>query len=79
MISQYIKNKPIRWGFKFWFCCGPKLEYLYRFVMYLEQKRNTGFGLGESVVLSLCESLNGYQLYVYFDNFFTSSTLMQGP
>ena len=52
--------------------CG----YLYEFDMYLGKKRNTEFGLGESVVLSLCESLKDTNCYVYFDNFFTSPTLM---
>ena len=23
-IKQYIKSKPIKWGFKFWFCCSSK-------------------------------------------------------
>ena len=24
-MKQYIKSKPIKWGFKFWFCCSSKL------------------------------------------------------
>ena len=44
--------------------------------MYLGKKGNTEFGLGESVVLSLCKSLKDTNCYVYFDNFFTSPTLM---
>ena len=71
-----MKNKPITWSFKFWFCCGPKSQYLCEFDMYLGTKKNTEFGLGESVVLSLCECLKDINFYVYFDNFFTSPTLM---
>ena len=44
--------------------------------MYLGKKGNTEFGLGESDVLSLCECLKDTNCYVYFDNFFTSPTLM---
>ena len=40
------------------------------------KKGNTEFGLGESVVLPLCKSLKDTNCYVYFDNFFTSPTLM---
>ena len=76
LMQQYMKNKPIKWGFKFWFRCGSKSGYLYEFDMYLGKKGNTEFGLGESVVLSLCKSLKDTNCYVYFDNFFTSPTLM---
>ena len=34
------------------------------------------FGLGESVVLSLCKNLKSRFSYVFFDNFFTSPNLM---
>ena len=44
--------------------------------MYLRKKGNTEFVLGESVVLSLCQSLRDTNCYVYFDNFFTSPMLM---
>ena len=40
------------------------------------KKGNTEFGLGELVVLSLSKSLKDTNCYVYFDNFFTSPTLM---
>ena len=28
-MKQYIKSKPIKWGFKFWFCCDSETGYLY--------------------------------------------------
>ena len=46
-MRQYMKNKPIKWGFKFWFRCGAKSGYLYEFNIYLKKKGNTEFGLGE--------------------------------
>ena len=78
IIRQYMKNKPIKWGFKFWFRCGAKSGYLYEFDMYLGKKGNTKFGLGESVVLSLCQKLKDTHCFVFFDNFFyKSSTVRQ--
>ena len=76
LLRQYIKDKPIKWGFKFWFWCGSKSGYLYQFDMYLGEKSKTEFGLGESVVLFLCENLKYSYCYVFFDNFFTSPNLM---
>ena len=29
-MKQYIKSKPIKWGFKFWFRCSSKSGYLYQ-------------------------------------------------
>ena len=57
LMCQYMKNKPIKLGFKFWFRCGSKSGYLYQFDMYLGKKSKTEFGLGESIVLSFCENL----------------------
>ena len=76
IMRQYMKNKPIKWGIKFWFCCGAKSGYLYEFDMYLGKKGNTEFGLGESVVLSLCQKLKDAHCFVFFDNFFTSTALL---
>ena len=44
--------------------------------MYVGRKEKTEFGLGESVVLSLCKSLENTNCFVYFDNCFTSPTLI---
>ena len=59
-------------GLKFWFCCGAKSGYLYELNIYLGKKGNTEFGLGESVILSLCQKLKDTHCFVFFDNFFTS-------
>ena len=41
-----------------------------------EKKGNTEFGLGESVILSLCQKLKDTHCFVFFDNFFTSPALL---
>ena len=50
--------------------------YLHELDMYLGKKGKTEIGLGELVVLSLCECLKDTNCYVYFDNFFTCPTLI---
>ena len=76
IMRQYMKNKPIKWGFKFWFRCGAKSGYLYEFDMYLGKSGNTKFSLGESVVLSLCQKFKDMLCFVFFDNFLTSPALL---
>ena len=55
-MRQYMKNKPTKWGFKFWFCCGAKSGCLHKFNMYDGKKGNTELGLSESVVLSCAKN-----------------------
>ena len=70
--KQYIKNKPIKWGFKWWCRCISITGYLYEFNLYLGKKEKTELGLGESVVLNLSQKLEGSYCTLYFDNFFNS-------
>ena len=74
-MRQYMKNKPIKWGFKFWFHCGTKSGYLHEFDMYLGRKGNIEFGLGESVILSLCQKLKDTLYSLTF--FYKSSSIDQ--
>ena len=41
-----------------------------------EKKGNTEFGLGESVILSLCQKLRDTDCFVFFDNLFTNQALL---
>ena len=77
IMRQYMKNKPIKWGFKFWFRSAAKSGYLHQFDIYTGRKQDTECGLSESVVLSLCEPLTNSFCHVYFDNFYTSPTLLK--
>ena len=36
--KQYMKNKPIKWDFKWWRRCCSKTIYLYEFDIYLSNK-----------------------------------------
>ena len=68
--KPYIKNKPIKWGFKWWCRCSSTTGYLYEFNLYLGKKEKTEIGLGESAVLNLSQKLEGSYCTLYFDNFF---------
>ena len=54
-MKQYIKSKPIKWGFKWWFRCPSTNGYFYKFDLYLGRKEVTEINLGEGVVLDLAE------------------------
>lgn len=75
-MKQYIKSKPIKWGFKWWFRCASSNGYLYEFDLYLGRKKQMECNLGEGVILSLSEKLKGTYCTLYFDNFFNSPLLM---
>ena len=77
IMKQHIHNKPIKWGFKMWYRCAPKSDYLYEMDIYTGKKEVTESGLGESFVLKLTEKLNGSFCRISFDIFFTSSSLMR--
>lgn len=81
--KQYIKGKPIRFGFKNWALCTSS-GYMVSFDIYTGKSQDNtearGFGLGGDIVLQLLEKSeilpnNGYKLY--FDNYFTSLQLLE--
>ena len=45
-MKRYIKSKPIKWGFSFWFCCWTKSGCLYQMDIYLGRKETPEFNLG---------------------------------
>ena len=47
IMKQYIRNKPVKWGFKLWCRCDAVSGYLYQFDMYTGRKTDTEHGLGE--------------------------------
>ena len=75
---QYIRNKPTKWGFKFWVladCTGYTLDLN----LYCGQRRTgtpSGNGLSYDVVKELVEKYQNQGYYLYMDNFYTSPTLV---
>ena len=78
-IKQYMKSKPIKGGFKFWFCCSSKSGYLCQMDIYLGRKQTPEFnlGLGEEAVLLLKTNLDRSFWTVCFDNIFNSPKLIE--
>ena len=78
---QYVKNKPNPVGVKLLVHCG-RSGMAYDFELY--QGKDTGvsedhkdLGLGESIVMRFIENLPERENFkVYFDNFFTSISLL---
>lgn len=41
IMKQYIKNKPLKWGFKMWSRCESPTGYLYQLDLYTGNRTNT--------------------------------------
>lgn len=82
--KQYIRGKPIRWGYKFW-VGATRLGYVIWFLPYqgqsaLDLTDYKKLGLGASVVLQYSYVLwkidSDAPFHLFFDNFFTSIPLL---
>ena len=85
--KQFIRGKPIRWGYKGWVTASP---LGYAFAIDLDQAKHrpenqtdyrNQFGLGGEVVLDFLDYLvtqyGERKFSLYFDNFFTSIKLLE--
>lgn len=82
--KQFIRGKPIRWGYKFWMVT-TKTGYIECFEPYQGSSTNLSnrykdLGLGASVVLTFVDKIitekGKFPFHFYFDNFFTSWDLL---
>ena len=77
-MKQFIKDKPVRWGFKFWVLACPHTGYIHKFEIYTGKRltKSTN-GLGYDVVMNLMDGLfqQGYHLFV--DNFYSNPQLFK--
>lgn len=82
--KQFIRGKPIRWGYKFWMGT-TRLGYIEWFEPYQGSSstipsRYKNLGLGSSIVLTFADELQrnfpNLPFHLYFDNFFTSLSLL---
>lgn len=76
--KMYIRNKPIRFGYKLWCLCSSE-GYLFQCLPYAgaSDKYDRQIGLGADVVLRLLDNVETPEHHkVFFDNFFTSYYLM---
>ena len=80
--KQFIRHKPIRFGYKMWVLTTP-LGYVLQFEAYQgargRQTEYPGLGMGGSVVIDLISELQeeiGSSYHLTFDNLFTSNNLV---
>ena len=69
-MRQYLKKRPMKWGFKWWLQCASYTGCLYEFDSYLGWKEDVEVNLGESVKIQLSEKLKGTYYALFFDNSF---------
>lgn len=76
-MRMFIRGKPIRFGYKIWCLCDDS-GYLYHFKVYTGKDASTNNQpLGTAVVttlLSIVPTPSAHE--IYFDNFFTSPSLL---
>ena len=73
---QYIPSKPGKSGIKFWVICDTDSNYVLYATPYVGKvEREPEVGLGEKVVLNLCENYHNSGLNITTDNFITSYSL----
>ena len=77
--TQYMPNKPDKFGIKFWMTADVRTKYMLHSFPYLgkDDSRSAGITLGEHVVLRLTEPYRMTGRNVTTDNFFTSVNLVK--
>ena len=75
--TQYMPNKPDKFGIKFWMAADVKTKYILSSFPYMgkDDSRPAGVTLGEHVVLRLLETYRKTGQNVTTDNFLTSVNL----
>ncbi|ROL44209.1 PiggyBac transposable element-derived protein 4 [Anabarilius grahami] len=78
-MTQYMKAKPTKWGFKLFVLADSSNGYTLNFSVYTGKNNfPTGLGLSYDAVTSLLDStLLGSGYHVYMDNFYTSPKLLK--
>ena len=75
-MKQFIRGKPIRYGYKVWMLCSSTGQ-CHHFKMYTgAEERDPNLGVGESVVLSMAEFVPS-GCHLYMDRYFTSLNLLK--
>ena len=77
ILKQYMPLKPIKRGIKVWSMADAENGFLCEFDVYTGKKAgNVQKGLGANIVTTLTEHISNTFRNVYFDNFFTSASLL---
>lgn len=77
---QYLPAKPTKWGIKVWALCDAKCYYMLNYSIYTGKVNDLPDAdrapLGDRVVLHLTEPYFEKNHVVFFDNYFTSMSLL---
>lgn len=78
-MTQYMKRKPTKWGFKLFVMADSSNGYTVDFTVYTGKDSSyTGQGISYDTVMSLMDpSFLGSGYHVYMDNFYTSPKLFR--
>lgn len=77
---QYMPAKPTKYGIKVWMLADSSNGYVLNFDVYLGKEaegRRCIYGLGYDVVTKLIRPYMNRNHHVYFDNFFTTTKLLE--
>ena len=76
-LKQFIRGKPVRFGFKLWCLCS-KEGLLLKFKLYegKDSGRAENLTVGENVVCELAKNFVPEQSHAFIDNFFTTLPLL---
>ena len=76
---QYMPAKPTKYGIKVWMAADSSNGYVLNFDVYLGKEANQRriYGLGYDVVTKMIRPFMNKNHHVYFDNFFSSVTLLE--
>ena len=75
---QYMPAKPTKYGIKVWMAADSQNGYVNNFSVYLGKEADAprNNGLGYDVVMKMASLFLKKRRHVFFDNFFTSTKLM---
>ena len=77
-LKPYMPKKPIKHGIKVWVRADSHTGYVSQFYVYSGKDNDAmSENLGVSVVVKLSRPLVGGNYHLYFDNFFTSVSLLE--
>ena len=75
-MKVYLKNKPVKWGFKSYALCDSSNHYNWKFEIYTgQQQAPSVHGLIYDLVMRLFSPLQGQGYCLYTDNYYTSQSL----
>ena len=79
LFNQYMPQKPIKRGFKLWLRCDPHNGFMSQCEVYSGKDPNGSVEtlLGVKVVKSLSKELEGKGYFLFFDNLFSTMSLVE--